>query len=265
MLGRATASLEGVPRRWLQYLWGYAEIHARQQWVAVWPHLARLPKTGVSLVDAGCGAGRWTLELAARRPGWRVVGVDLEQSHVQRAETARQKLGLSNVSFIHSDFLDYRPEERFDVVLSVASAHYLVEAGKGTELFRCFRSWLKPQGSLLLLGPRRVCEAPFVPWLAHPPWHPVFSRDEFFYLCSANELVVEGLDGRIGRLGTLAKQLSWTCTGSRRPLAIALYPFQWALSLIDAHVRLPSERSTLMWLLMAQRREEVAPPDGTVA
>jgi SAM-dependent methyltransferase len=252
MLGQAIAALEPISHRWLQHVWGYSDIHTRQKWMVVWPHLARLPENGLRLLDAGCGPGDWALELAARRPGWSVVGLDREEKSLQAAEAARRHLRLSNVSFVPSDFLDFQTAEPFDVVLSVCSAHYLVENGQGGELFQCIRTWLKSDGRLFLLGPRQVQEAPFVSWLPRPQWHSAFSFEDLSHLCQANELAIEILCGRIGPLGTLAKQLAWIGESRFRLLARGLYPLQWVLTSLDARARLRNRQSTMMWLLVAR-------------
>lgn len=250
MLGQCTARLEPAPRRWLQRIWGYTSIHTRQKWMAVWPYLARLPESGVRLLDAGCGRGGWALELASRRPQWQVIGVDKEEECIKTAESARSRLGLDNVSFIASDFLDFRPIELFDVTLSIASAHYLVEAGKGTELFDRFHTWLKPGGLLLLLGPRKGNETPLVNWLPRFQGK-TFASDELIQLCRNRRFTVEAIYGCVGLAGTLAKQLDWLASGRLRLLAPFLYPVELMFTAIDR--RHPAKGlPTLMWLLLAR-------------
>lgn len=252
MLGRATARLSLSPRGWARRVWGVADVHTRQKWSALWPVLARLPARGIRLLDAGCGAGAWSLELAARRPGWTIVGLDRDAAALAEAERARARLGLANVSFVAEDFLRYAGGATHDVVLSVASAHYLAEEGKGAALFARFGEWLAPGGRLVLLGPRRAEEVWFAPRLARPGWHAVFGAAELASLCERSGLTVERLAGSIGPLGTLAKQLYWT--GERRSawLARASYPAQWLLSAIDARVPHREASGTLMLLLVAR-------------
>src|SRR5690348_7193228 len=117
MVGQATAAMEPAPRRWLQRVWGLPYIHARQDWSVAWPALAAMPREGIRLLDAGCGRGRWALELAARRPGWQVIGLDRDAAALRLAESARRKLRLDNLSFVQGDFVDFRSLPVFDVVL----------------------------------------------------------------------------------------------------------------------------------------------------
>jgi len=255
MLGQATARAQPAPRRWMLRLWGAADIHTRQKWAALWPHLSRLPHAGVRLLDAGCGDGRWSLELAERRPAWRITGIDITPADVAAAERARLALGTTNASFACADFLEYAPAERFDVVLAVASAHYLVEAGRGAELFRRFGDWLRPGGQLLLFGPRRGDE---VPRLAHlpPPFRlrDVFSRAALDALCRESELDVELLMPSIGPLGTYAKQVSCGAGGSRA-MSLVTYPLQLCLTSLDRVGRAAdADGLSSAWVLVARRR-----------
>jgi SAM-dependent methyltransferase len=257
MIGQAISSCEPIPRRWLVRFWGYPDVHTRQKWMALKSALDRFPERGVRLLDAGCGSGKWALDLAARRPEWLIIGMDHDGKSVQVAESSRRKLGLSNVSFIESDFLEFKPTARFDVVLSVASAHYLVEAGKGELLFGCFKSWLKPGGRLLLIGPRRAAETPSVSWLPRPEGRLVFSFRELSRLCDRSGLTVETLCGRVGKLGTLAKQLGWAITGCLRPLMVGVYPLQVVLCIFDDRMNFRNEQPSFIWLLIARTAEEL--------
>jgi len=87
-----------------------------------------------------------------------MVGLDHDPDRVEHATGLASTLGLRNVSIVQDTFLSYSPELKFDVVLSVCSAHYLTEQGHGEELFARFRSWLSPSGYLVLLGPRTFDE-----------------------------------------------------------------------------------------------------------
>ena len=252
MLGQGTAALEAAPRHWLQRFWGVPDIHARQKWAAIWPHLVALPPDGLRVLDAGCGDGRWALEFAARRPGWCVVGVDRDAAAISRAEAARDRLQLSNASFVVGDFRGVCFSSGFDVVLSIASAHYLAAAGEGPPLFRSFAAWLRPQGLLCLLGPRSQATSPFSSKLPHPTWHEVFSEEELLTMCRDAGLRVDVLRGCIGTAAILAKQLAWAASTRPGALRALLYPLEWAMTVAD-RTRTVNRGITLMWILTARR------------
>ena len=256
MIGQATAAGQRAPRRWLQRVWGLPYIHARQDWSAVWPSIAGLPSTGVRLLDAGCGGGHWSLEIAARRPGWTVVGLDRDASRLRDADERRRLLGLSNLTFVLSDFAEFGRDAAFDVVLSVCSAHYLAESGAEDQVFDFLASALAPGGRLLLYGPRAAAEVPWIAGLPRPEWHPVFTAAQLERLCAAHDLEIDGLQGHLGRAGTMVKQVDLLAAGRWRRFAMAagLYGVEYALSAIDRRVGVRPGTPTLMWLLSARRR-----------
>jgi SAM-dependent methyltransferase len=224
----------------------FADLHFYQKWRMVWPQLARLPREGVRLLDAGCGDGRWSAEIASRRPGWVIVGVDRSEAQLEKARERGDVLGLSNLSFEQADFADVAPAKPFDVVLSVCATHYESTLVDTEHLFRRMRAWLAPTGRLLLLVPRCVGEAPFVNRLVRPRWHDLFSRDALVQLCDTSDLTAELIAPCIGRIGTIAKQLDWTGGSAVAVLARGM-------AIVDTHVPPRSDRS-LMWLLVARCR-----------
>ena len=102
----------------------FADLHFHQKWRIVWPHLARLPRGDVNMLDAGCGDGGWSLEITARRPAWSVTGIDRDSVAIDRAHSRCRTLGLSNVSFRSDDFVEFLPTRPVDHVLSICSTHY---------------------------------------------------------------------------------------------------------------------------------------------
>jgi SAM-dependent methyltransferase len=183
------------------------------------------------------------------------VGLDWDRPALRRAEVARRRLGLANLAFVRSDFAEPGTGPVFDVVLSVCSAHYVTDPVVAMRLFTALASCLRPGGRLLLYGPRCISEAPFVGWLRRPVWHQVYSAGQLRTLCQAAGLRVDSLDGRIGRAGTVAKQLDWQWQGNRRraALAVGLYWVEMALAAADRGPVDGTRMRTLMWLLVASK------------
>lgn len=97
------------------------------------------------MLDAGCGTGRLTAELLEALPQGRVVGIDLSQNMLS---TAREHLGSyfgSQLSLIACDFLSLPFERAFDVVVSTAAFHWVLDHDR---LFANLRQVLKPGGWL---------------------------------------------------------------------------------------------------------------------
>lgn len=108
--------------------------------------LAQLNLAGTETVmDAGCGSGRLTAELAARLDRGRVLAVDISENMLH---TARERLAVPlrpRVDFVCAT-LDRLPfEARVDVIFSSATLHWLTDHDR---LFRSLYRALRPGGAL---------------------------------------------------------------------------------------------------------------------
>lgn len=81
-----------------------------------------LPATAGSyrtILDAGCGSGVFSFELAKRHPEAQVTGVELEPDLVARANEIAKRAGLANCKFEEGDVTKLDFEDAFDLVVSV--------------------------------------------------------------------------------------------------------------------------------------------------
>jgi 16S rRNA (guanine527-N7)-methyltransferase len=88
--------------------------------LAVAPHLPLA--AGGRLADAGSGAGLPGIPLAIARPDWQVVLAEASQKKCAFLRQAVIELGLSNVEVHEGRVEAWRPQARFDVVISRAFA-----------------------------------------------------------------------------------------------------------------------------------------------
>jgi magnesium-protoporphyrin O-methyltransferase len=95
--------------------------------------LSRLPAdlTGARVLDAGCGAGQMTIELAAR--GAEVVAIDISPSLVEIARKRTPQELAQNVTFTSGDMLD-SALGTFDHVIAMDSLIYYTAEDIGTAL-----------------------------------------------------------------------------------------------------------------------------------
>jgi ubiquinone/menaquinone biosynthesis C-methylase UbiE len=80
--------------------------------------------TGMSVLDFGCGPGRYALP-AARMAGsdGRVYAVDVHPLAIRMVEKAARKQGLSNLRSIRSDCASGLDSQSMDVVLLYDALH----------------------------------------------------------------------------------------------------------------------------------------------
>jgi thioredoxin reductase/protein-L-isoaspartate O-methyltransferase len=97
-------------------------------------------------LDAGSGEGADALWLAAR--GWRVTGVELSRTALERSSTQADRLGLE-VSWRHLDLTREKPPGTYDLV----SAFFLhLPAGPRRTVFAHLASAVAPGGTFLVVG-----------------------------------------------------------------------------------------------------------------
>jgi SAM-dependent methyltransferase len=100
---------------------------------------------GARLLDAGCGTGRYAVELA--RWGYEVTGLDVS---AELLAVARQQAGAGRVTFAHADLLALPAVPPYQAVLCRGVLNDLVEDSARRAAFRAFAAVLSPGGVLVL-------------------------------------------------------------------------------------------------------------------
>lgn len=85
-------------------------------------------RSGIGLLDCGCGPGTITVGLAAAVAPGQVVGIDLGDDHIARANSLAEERGLTNVRFQTGSVYELPfNDESFDAVFSHAMLEHLKE------------------------------------------------------------------------------------------------------------------------------------------
>jgi 16S rRNA (guanine527-N7)-methyltransferase len=120
--------------------------------LAVLPYLG-----GTRLIDVGTGAGLPGVPLAIARPGLAVTLLDASAKRLRFVRQAVIELDLECVEVVHARVADYRPQQRFDRVVTRAFA------GLSDMLTAC-RHLVADDGQVLAMkGPRAAVELADLP------------------------------------------------------------------------------------------------------
>jgi 2-polyprenyl-3-methyl-5-hydroxy-6-metoxy-1,4-benzoquinol methylase len=80
---------------------------------------------GSSMLDVGCGPGRYGIELA-RRGAKRCLGVDVAANMIEIARSEAEKAGVADrCEWAVSDWLSFQTDEQFDAIVAMGYYDYL--------------------------------------------------------------------------------------------------------------------------------------------
>jgi ubiquinone/menaquinone biosynthesis C-methylase UbiE len=175
-------------------------------------------KSGMSLLDCGCGSGSITVGLAEAVSPAPALGIDLEPSVIKRASLRAKEQGITNVRFqVGSAFQLPFESNSFDAVF----AHALLEhLGEPAQAVREMRRVLKSGG---VIGLRSIDVGGRIIY----PTNDLLERYHYFF---ETVLKRDGRDLRIGRrLGALLQ-----AEGFRAIEASASFDCHWGQKAVNA-------------------------------
>lgn len=102
---------------------------------------------GTSVADLGCGPGLYTTPLS--RTGAAVTGLDLSARSLDHARALARAEGL-DVRYLEQDYLAYREDVRYDLVLLIMRDYGALSPNARRTLLGTVRDHLAPGGSFVL-------------------------------------------------------------------------------------------------------------------
>lgn len=102
------------------------------------------------ILDAGCGQGVFTMEIARRNPDAQVTGIDISTELIERNQRLLAKVKLPNADFRIMDILNLQFDDPFDLVVSVDNIEHIDDDDAALAQFRRV---LKSGGELILHVP----------------------------------------------------------------------------------------------------------------
>ncbi len=95
-----------------------------------------------TVLDAGCGSGRVSEQLARRVPDGRLIAVDGSEAMIAKA---RERLG-QDVTYLVADLSELEVDQPVDLIFSTATFHWILDHDR---LFERLRVALRPGGRLV--------------------------------------------------------------------------------------------------------------------
>lgn len=114
------------------------------------PDLILKLKSGIRMLDVGCGSGEIVNKLATLFPHSNFTGMDLSEEAIAMASSAAALSGLKNVEFIIKDLSDFHktaPESKYDFITTFDAIH---DQGKPLNVLKGIYRALKADGIYLM-------------------------------------------------------------------------------------------------------------------
>jgi SAM-dependent methyltransferase len=186
------------------------------------------------ILDAGCGQGVFSMELAKAHPEARVLGIDMDPVLVERANAIARKAGLANCRFEVGDVTKLDYDARFDLVVSVDNLEHVED---DVTAMRVLVRALRPGGRAVVHVPgyeRR--------WLLFGrrvnfdvPGHvrPGYRTNELVERLTGAGFDISSCQSTYGTIETFTNNISYLITGAdrkRKGLYAVVFPFLLAVS-----------------------------------
>ncbi len=86
------------------------------------------PIAGKTILDVGCGTGRFVFEYL-KRGAKHVTGIDIAESMLAVCRQRAQAEGVSErCTFVQTDLLQFKPADRFDICIGIGLFDYIPDA-----------------------------------------------------------------------------------------------------------------------------------------
>ncbi|MFC1524204.1 class I SAM-dependent methyltransferase [Thermodesulfobacteriota bacterium] len=203
-----------------------------------------LPKftgTPEKILDAGCGRGIFTYQMAKRYPAAQVLGVDIDADQLAVNRTIAHAAQLDNITFEKVDVARLPFREGFDLVLSVDNLEHIEN---DNQALAGIAKALKPGGCLILHVPG--AERRWFLFSFHTnfdvPGHfrPGYTLDEIRNKVQKTGLTINESHYTYGWIETVANNISYAITraeAKNRILYALLFPLLNSLAWLGRNSR----------------------------
>ena len=126
---------------------GQSVVGALDAIIALVPGLEEDLRSGISVLDVGCGSGRALVALARAYPRSRFRGHDFSEEAIRAARAAAARHALANVEFEVRDAAGPVDEDRYELVTAFDAIH---DQADPAAVLRAIRERLAPDGIFLM-------------------------------------------------------------------------------------------------------------------
>lgn len=193
------------------------------------------------ILDAGCGRGTFSMELAKAHPEAEIVGVDLDEEILSKASHVAAKAGLDNLRFQIADVTALPFDSEFDLVVSVDNLEHVED---DVAAMRCLRKALRPDGRLVVHVPGYYRRWPVFRKSVNfdVPGHmrPGYLIEELEEKLARAGFAVDNARPTYGFLENLSNNISYAISGAEqknKALYALVFPFLLVMSNLGAFAR----------------------------
>jgi SAM-dependent methyltransferase len=203
-----------------------------------------------NILDAGCGPGVFTFELARRLPESKVTGIDILDGLLEDDRVIAQKIGLPNCFFRKVDITNMTLENEFDLVLSVDNLEHIDNDEHALKMF--YKSLMK-DGEMILHVPGLYRRWMFFKWkenfFVEGHFRPGYTLDEITEKVKRAGFEIKEAYYTYGWIETVTNNISFVITKAEmyhKLLYAFVFPFLNALSWFGRKSRPPKGAGVLV-------------------
>ncbi len=121
------------------YYWGKNPSSTAKKLIEI---ISKINFTGKRLIDLGCGEGRDAALFAEKN--FEVLAIDISEQGLKKAEKYAKEENLK-IKTLKENIINYRLEERYDIVISTGALHYLPPERRA-EIFQNYKNFTNKGG-----------------------------------------------------------------------------------------------------------------------
>jgi len=182
-----------------------------------------------SIMDAGCGTGIFSFEIATKFPNTKVTGIDIDESAVKTNKKIAEKLNLKNCFFEVLNLENLSFQNKFDLILSIDNLEHIEDE---SIILNKFYNALISDGELILHVPGLYRRWKFFGWATnfHIEGHfrPGYTKEQISTLLNNAGFIIKDSYYTYGWIETITNNISYWITKAQmknKLIYAAVFPF----------------------------------------